>query len=131
MKRSRFTEEQIISILREQESGAAVAEVCRRHGVSSATFYKWKAKLEAGLPAELLETRHVRTAFKIMPVKTDRKDAQQVVSRRQPKRRVAHCAGSTFNSDKRELSPYQAESPPPDIGGIPVRNRCPLMPRCP
>jgi putative transposase len=44
MKRSRFTEEQIISILREQESGTAVAEVCRRHGVSSATFYKWKAK---------------------------------------------------------------------------------------
>ena len=44
MKRSRFTEEQIIGILREQEAGAATAEVCRRHGVSSATFYKWKAK---------------------------------------------------------------------------------------
>ena len=44
MKPSRFTEEQIIAILREQEAGAATADVCRKHGLSSATFYKWKAK---------------------------------------------------------------------------------------
>lgn len=44
MKRSRFNEEQIIAILREQEAGTPTAEVCRRHGVSTATFYKWKAK---------------------------------------------------------------------------------------
>lgn len=44
MKRSRFSEEQIIAILREQEAGAKTAEVCRKHGVSGATFYKWKAK---------------------------------------------------------------------------------------
>ncbi len=40
----RFSEEQIIAILREQEQGLATAEVCRRHGISSATFFKWKAK---------------------------------------------------------------------------------------
>jgi len=44
MKRSRFKEEQIIAILREQEAGTAPADVCRKHGISSGTFYKWKAK---------------------------------------------------------------------------------------
>jgi putative transposase len=44
MKHSRFSEEQIIGILKEQESGMPTAEVCRRHGISGATFYKWKAK---------------------------------------------------------------------------------------
>ena len=44
MKRSKFTEEQIIGILREQEAGAKTAQLCRRHGISSATFYAWKAK---------------------------------------------------------------------------------------
>ena len=44
MKRSRFTEEQIIAMLREQDIGAKTADVCRKHGVSGATFYKWKAK---------------------------------------------------------------------------------------
>ena len=44
MKRSRFTEEQIIGMLREQEAGQKTAEVCRRHGISEATFYKYKAK---------------------------------------------------------------------------------------
>jgi putative transposase len=44
MKRSRFAEERIIGILREQESGVPVRDLCRKHGLSSPTFYKWKAK---------------------------------------------------------------------------------------
>ena len=44
MKRSRFTEEQVIGILKEQEAGSRTADICRKHGVSEATFYKWKSK---------------------------------------------------------------------------------------
>ncbi len=58
MKRSRFNEEQIIAILKEQEGGMPTAEVCRRHGISSATFYKWKAKF-GGL--EVSEARRLRS----------------------------------------------------------------------
>jgi putative transposase len=44
MKRSRYSEEKIIEILRENEAGMTVADLCRKHGMSSATFYGWKAK---------------------------------------------------------------------------------------
>ncbi len=44
MKRSRFTEEQIIGVLKEHELGAKTADVCRKHGISEATFYNWKSK---------------------------------------------------------------------------------------
>jgi putative transposase len=58
MKRSRFSDEQIIVILKEQEAGAVTADVCRRHGISEATFYKWKAKF-GGL--EVTEAKRLRT----------------------------------------------------------------------
>jgi putative transposase len=58
MKRSRFSEEQIIAILKEQESGMPTADVCRKHGISSATFYKYKSKY-GGL--EVSDARRLRT----------------------------------------------------------------------
>jgi len=58
MKGSRFSEEQIIGILREQEAGAATAEVCWKHGISEGTFYKWKAKF-GGL--EVSDAKRLKT----------------------------------------------------------------------
>jgi putative transposase len=58
MKGSRFSEEQITGILREHEVGAKAPELCRRHGISDATFYKWKAKY-GGL--EVSEARRLKS----------------------------------------------------------------------
>jgi len=57
MKRSRFSEEQIIAVLREAVSGTAVKDLCRRAGISAVTFYKWKAKYEN---MEISEMRRLR-----------------------------------------------------------------------
>ena len=57
MKRTRFTEEQIIAVLREAESGAAVKELCRRAGISAVTFYRWKSRFEG---MDISEIRRLR-----------------------------------------------------------------------
>ena len=58
MRTSRFTDEQIIAIVAEQERGLATGEVCRKHGISAATFYKWKARY-GGL--EVSDARKLKT----------------------------------------------------------------------
>jgi putative transposase len=58
MKRSRFSEGQVIAILKEQELGVSVADLCRKHGVSDASIYKWKAKF-GGM--DVSDARRLRT----------------------------------------------------------------------
>ena len=54
MKKSRFTDSQILAILKQNESGMPVAELCREHGMSDATFYKWRAKF-GGMDASMMK----------------------------------------------------------------------------
>jgi putative transposase len=70
MKKSRFTDTQVMGILRQAEGGIAVSDLCREHGISSATFYKWRAKyggMDASMMAEMKtiqeENRRLKKMF--------------------------------------------------------------------
>lgn len=54
MKKSRYTDSQILSILKQNETGSAVQDLCREHGMSNATFYKWRSKF-GGMGASLMK----------------------------------------------------------------------------
>ena len=59
MKRSRFTESQIVAVLAEGESGLSVAEICRKHGISQPTYYQWKSKYAGVSVSELKRMREL------------------------------------------------------------------------
>lgn len=61
MRTSKFSETQIVSILNEAEAGVAVKEVCRKHGISSATYYKWKSKYGGLSVSELKRMKELET----------------------------------------------------------------------
>lgn len=69
MKKSKFTDSQIVAILKQAENGAPVPELCREHGMSSAAFYKWRSKfggMDASLMARLKELEQENSRLKRM-----------------------------------------------------------------
>ncbi|CDL00991.1 Insertion element ISR1 uncharacterized 10 kDa protein A3 (modular protein) [Magnetospirillum gryphiswaldense MSR-1 v2] len=107
MKRSRFTEEQIIGILKEQEAGHATADVCRKHGISSATFYKWKAKyggLEVSEAKRLkaLEEENARLKKLLAEAMLDNAILKDVASKNGDARLFAVCRCSCPCRSRRE-----------------------------
>ncbi len=85
--KKRFTEEQIIKVLKEQESGHSTAEVCRRHGISPGTFYKWKAKfggMEVSDARKLraLETENARLKRLVADLSLDNAILKDVTSKK-------------------------------------------------
>lgn len=71
MKRSRFTDSQIMAVLKQAEAGTPVPDLCREHGVSTATFYKWRAKfggMDVSLMAKMKELEDENRRLKKMYV---------------------------------------------------------------
>ena len=76
MKKSRFTDSQIIAVLKQAEAGTPVPELCREHGISSATFYKWRSKfggMDASLISQLKELQDENRRLKKMYAEERRK----------------------------------------------------------
>jgi putative transposase len=87
VKKKRFTEEQIIAVLKEAESGAKVLELCRKHGISDATFYNWKAKYAGMSVAELrrlkeLEVENSKLKRLLAEAELDKAALKDVLSRK-------------------------------------------------
>ena len=87
MRKSRFSESQIVAILKEGESGLAVAEVCRKHGISTATYYAWKSKYAGASVSDLtrmreLEAENARLKRMYAELALDAAALKEVISRK-------------------------------------------------
>jgi putative transposase len=87
MKRKRFTEEQIIAVLKEHEAGAKTADLARKHGISEATFYNWKAKfggmdVSEAKRLKALEDENAKLKKLVAELSLDREMLQDVIRRK-------------------------------------------------
>ncbi|MGY3646853.1 transposase [Bradyrhizobium sp. LM4.3] len=98
MKRNRFTEEQIIGILKEHEAGVSVADLCRKHGVSDASIYKWKARF-GGM--DVSEAKRLRTLEDENTKLTEGPLGKEVVTPAGKRKAVAHLVDAHGMSERR------------------------------
>jgi putative transposase len=87
MKRSRFSEQQIAFVLRQAEEGTAVAEVCRKAGISEATYYNWRKKYGGLMPSEMkrlkqLEEENAKLKKIVADLSLDKEMLQDVIKRK-------------------------------------------------
>jgi putative transposase len=87
MKKSRFSEQQIAFVLRQAEEGTAVAEVCRKAGISEASFYNWRKKYGGLMPSEMrrlkqLDEENVRLKKLVADLSLDKEMLQDVIRRK-------------------------------------------------
>lgn len=87
MKRSRFSEQQIAFVLRQAEEGTSIAEVCRKAGVSEATFYNWRKKYGGLMPSEMkrlkqLEEENFKLKKIVADLSLDKEMLQDVIKRK-------------------------------------------------
>jgi putative transposase len=87
MRKSKWTEAQIVSMLRDHEGGRKVAEICRAHGVSQPTFYQWKAKYGGMQASDLKELRalrdeNIRLKIKVADIELDRDILKQILGKK-------------------------------------------------
>ena len=126
MKRSRFTEEQIIALLKEHELGAKTADLCRKHGISEATFYNWKSKyggMEVSEARRLkaLETENARLKKLLADAMLDNAALKDLLGKNGDARREAGgCRPSQVEARDERAAGVPSDRLRADDGPLPV-----------